>query len=418
MRVLLTTHYWWPHLGGIERVALRQAEQLSRRGHDVHVLTSAIGQQVEARSGPAAAELFEVTTVPAWNGLEARGVPWPVFAPRLLSEAASLVEWADVVLCHGQLFAPTMVAAWHARRLGRPLVVVQHNPEISYHDMVRRVAQRATAASLARWALARADAVLVPSAATSDYVRSLTTKPIAVLAWGIDLDLFRPHESEEERTRERHRLGFSDSETVVVAAGRLSEKNRFAMLVGACAAASQRRSDLRCVLLGSGPQMAMLRRLADELGADVVLPGFVDDEVLRAHLRCADLVAATAGENEGFGLLVSEALASGVPVVAASAGGQVDLMHDKMNGWLFDGTAEGLATALLAACDELDASGRRSWSERARSSVESLSWDAHCTELEGVFDRVGGTQGGPRASRRAGGGPFRIGRGPRRRRRS
>lgn len=395
--MLLTTHYWWPHLGGIERVALRQAQHLVARGHQVRILTSAVGHTDEVETTSARPDGFGVTRIPAWNGLERIGVPWPVFAPGVAPHARSLMRWSDVVVCHGQVFGATLAATWHSRRTGKPVVLVQHNPDIAYDAALLALLQRMTAASLARWTLDRAAKILVPSAATESYVRTLTKNSVEVLPWGLDLDRFQPHGSEELRDEERGSLGIPKGATLVVAAGRLSEKNRFSILIQACRAAADRITGLRCVILGTGPHMDRLRRLADELGlsSQVELPGYVDDACLQAYLRSADLVVATAGSNEGFGLLVAEALASGVPVVAGSAGGQVDLVHENVNGWFFDGTAEGLARVMVTARGHLDVRGWAAWAAAARRSVEQFTWERHCVALERVFHECGAAAGEP-----------------------
>lgn len=378
MRVLITTHYWWPHPGGIERVAKRQAELLVQRGHDVHVLTSAVGQPAAGRDSSG----YAVTAVPAWNALEPAGVPWPLFSPEILRHARRLVAWSDVVLCHGQVYPATLAAMRWATATGTRVVLVQHNPEIAYRQALLRAAQGAADRSVGRWSLVRADTVVVPSTATAAYVRSLAPVPPRVVPWGIDADGFRPHPSDAARTVERRRLGIPDNATFVVAAGRLAAKNRFDVLVRACAEAAPRLPGLRCVLLGSGAEAGRLADLAKELNAPVRLAGRVDDEDLRAHLRSADLAVATAGRNEGFGLLVGEALASGAPVVVESEGGHVDLVAEGVNGWCFDGTPGGLASTIVSAAGDLARTGRRSWSDRARRSVAALTWDRHGDVLE------------------------------------
>ncbi len=384
----MTTHYWWPHMGGIERVALRQAQLLAGRGHQVDVLTSAAGQPDGRTKTVTSPDRVTVTMIRAWNGLERFGVPWPLLSPVLADHARRLVGAADVVICHGQVYPATLAATWWARRLGRPMVLVQHNPHMSYDRLVLRVVQRSTELTVARWSLRRADAVLVPSSATRDYVQSLLPRPSSVLPWGIDPYPRQDDGSEQGRLVGRRMLGFPDDATVVVAAGRLTEKNRFANLVRACHLAASQVADLRCVIFGAGPQMDALRLLAVQLGVKVVLPGYVEEADLQAGLQCADIAVATAGGNEGFGLFVAEALAYGTPVVAADRGGHLDLVLDGVNGWLFDDTVEGLGATLVRAQEQIAALGREHWAERARSSAAELTWDRHCASLEAVLEQA------------------------------
>lgn len=395
MRILVTTHYWLPHPGGIERVAQRQAELLVERGHEVHVLTSAVGNP--AGTGRREERGVALTAVPAWNGLERIGVPWPVFSTALVRHVRRLVAWCDVAVCHGQVYAATLAALAEARAARTPAVLVQHNPAIAYRRLGLRAAQAAADRSLGGWSLRRADAVVVPSSTTAAYVRSLAAVTPLVLPWGIDLERLRPHASDAERLTDRRRLGVPDGAFLVVGAGRLAVKNRFDVLVRGCAQAAPHLPALHGVVLGSGPEAGRLTELAAALGAPVRLAGHVDDSVLEAYLRSADVVVATAGANEGFGLVVAEALASGTPVVAAVEGGHADLVGDGDNGWCFDGTPDGLAASIVAAAQGLARSGRGAWSDRARRSVGTLRWDRHVAELESLLRNVV-RRGGPDAA--------------------
>ncbi|MCA1657592.1 MAG: glycosyltransferase [Actinobacteria bacterium] len=177
---------------------------------------------------------------------------------------------------------------------------------------------------------------------------------------------------------------------MILAAGRLAEKNRFATLIRAIGTARTLIPNLRCYILGRGHQLDLLRALAAKLGcqAAVTLVGYVSDADLGAYLRSADLVVATAGGNEGFGLFVSEALACGVPVIATDRGGHVDLIREDANGWFFNGSVEGLVSALLRAHAELALEPRDVRCARTRSTVESLTWERHCGQLERLIADV------------------------------
>lgn len=76
-RVLLVSHYYPPHLGGIENVVRQEALHLAALGVEVTVLTSG------ERAGTETADGVRVVRVAAWNGVERRtGVPFPVLSPR------------------------------------------------------------------------------------------------------------------------------------------------------------------------------------------------------------------------------------------------------------------------------------------------------------------------------------------------
>ena len=109
-RILIATHYYAPHIGGIEVVAQHEAERLAAAGHDVSVLTSAIG------SHPGEDELgsVHIRRIRAGNVMERRfGAPFPLFSPSLLWQAWGMVRAADIVHIHDvQYMGSWVVALW------------------------------------------------------------------------------------------------------------------------------------------------------------------------------------------------------------------------------------------------------------------------------------------------------------------
>lgn len=133
---------------------------------------------------------------------------------------------------------------------------------------------------------------------------------------------------------------------VVIAAGRLRPEKDFATLLRAFAKAAATRK-LRLIVLGEGPERAALENLARKLGvADrVLLPGFQDN--IAAWLARADLFVCSS-TREGFGNVLVEALAQGVPVVSTDCPfGPREILRDGTLGRLTPvGNAESLAKAM------------------------------------------------------------------------
>lgn len=324
--------------------------------------------------------------VNAWDGLAKLSVPWPVFSPRLLAEARRLVKWSEVVLAHGFAYLPSLAAIRQVRRFHTKVAIYQHNPRIEFGSPLLDATQRLAEVTIGRWAFRRANIILVPSAASNSYVRTVWGRDSRTLPPGIDVEEFRPHESEEARQQERSELGVPADSFFVLGAGRLTSKNRFDILLRAVADC-RHRIPVYCLLTGGGPQYQKLTGMVADLAvADCVrLDGYVSDEDLRRRLRSADVTVVPAGSSEGFGLVIAESLASGVPVIAGSQGGHLDLVSEGDNGWLFDGSARGLAQTLEKANAQLLETGRARWAQQARLTVEGLTWVRHVMELEKVL---------------------------------
>lgn len=119
----------------------------------------------------------------------------------------------------------------------------------------------------------------------------------------------------------------------VVYSGSLTERKGVRELVQAFDAVSRRRSDVQLRILGSGPLEAELRRkLSGNAAASFV--GFQDWDQVAAHYAEADLLCAPS-HHDGWGLIVPEAMAAGMPVVASTAVGSArEMVAEGETGWL------------------------------------------------------------------------------------
>ena len=157
---------------------------------------------------------------------------------------------------------------------------------------------------------------------------------------------------------------FHDDIPVVLAVGRFVEPKQFSLLLEAFELLTRRR-EARLVLAGDGPLMDDLRALAAELRIDdrVDFLGFVSNPY--KYMKRAELLAISS-KYEGFGVVVTEALACGTPVVSTDCpGGPSDILNDGAYGELVDvGDARGLADAMARTLDDPPAPDRLV--ERAR----------------------------------------------------
>ncbi|GAB7069604.1 glycosyltransferase family 4 protein [Mycobacterium hodleri] len=192
------------------------------------------------------------------------------------------------------------------------------------------------------------------------------------LSPGVDVDRFQP--DPEARAQMRARYGLGDR-PVVACVSRLVPRKGQDMLIRALPALRERVPGTRLVIVGGGPYLADLRRLAASFGVaeDVVFTEGVPAEELPAHHAMADVFAMpcrTRGRGldvEGLGIVYLEASATGVPVVAGNSGGAPESVLDGTTGLVVDGWDVGaIASAvgdLLSDPDRAAAMGRagRDW---------------------------------------------------------
>jgi glycosyltransferase involved in cell wall biosynthesis len=403
LRVLIVTDQYEPMVGGVPTVTRELARGLAERGHAVELLApSSTGRGATARGGTGAGDQGGRLTV-ARRG----SVRWPWYEDQrlgLLGRAAAgqlIGDFApDVVHVHSPL---TLGAAARsaARRRRVPVVYTNHYLPANVHPTADRAdraaanarpaapgdpavgstapatrvssAARATAAAVGGAAGAlfdagfygyltgfanRCDRVTAPTATALMLLRDHGLRaPSQVVSNGIDLDLYSPGAPDESL---RRRYALPAGPPLVLSVGRLSPEKRADVLIEAVA--GQDVADTVLALAGSGPDESRLRELAARLGvADRVrFLGFIPGTDLPGLYRLAD-VFAIASEAELQSLVTMEAMASGLPVVAVSAGALGELVHAGENGFLArPGRATDVAGSLDLLCRDRELRARMS----------------------------------------------------------
>lgn len=259
---------------------------------------------------------------------------------------------------------------WHARRntemaLG---LILRHLLRRRYRLLFTSAAQRRHT-GFTRWLIRRQEALI----ATSPQAASYLERPATVILHGVDTAVFHPA---ADRTALRRELGLDPDAVLIGCFGRVRAQKGVDLLVEAALQVFPRHP--RAQLLFSGRITSDNRGFAEALIARANAAGLGDrirflgeipwERVVQLY-RALDLFAAPA-RWEGFGLTPLEAMASGVPVIAARVGAYETLIRDGETGTLIPRDDAG---ALAAALDRWlsDDAGREAAGRAARAHVEA-----------------------------------------------
>ena len=228
-----------------------------------------------------------------------------------------------------------------ARLLGIPLVGSYHTELGPYALHLTRDLLVAEAADVyVDWFYSQCATVLAPTRQVADALTARGLPEVGVWGRGVDCELFRP-ERRDDALRARLLDG---ADVLVLSVGRVSHEKRLGVLLDAYARVSRARGDVRLVVVGDGPARRELERTAP---AGTVFAGEARGEQLAELFASAD-VFCFPSTTDTFGQVILEAGASGLPVVAAAAGGALELVADGKTGLLVaPDDAGALAAALL-----------------------------------------------------------------------
>lgn len=300
-RLLVVTHYFPAHRGGVEIVAGELASRLNK-----HFALRWLAADCDpAPSLPNA----RIDGQKAWNGLERFGLPWPLWGWRGWKTLYGAVGEADIIHLHDFIYPANIVAFCLARLRRKPVVITQHIGDIDYRNPVLRAVLKGVNRSFGRLILGRASQVVFISPRVKEIFRSFTAFRSAPVYWpnGVNTQIYTPL-APPERLARRASLGISADQPVVLFVGRFVEKKGLAFIRQLAAL----RPDWQWWCAGWGPD-GPCHPDTWELPQVRVWKG-QHGESLAELYRMADVLVLPS-YGEGFPLVVQESLACGTPTV-------------------------------------------------------------------------------------------------------
>jgi glycosyltransferase involved in cell wall biosynthesis len=379
MRIALVTETWPPEINGVARTLSHLAGGLASRGHFVQV----VRPRRDASDEPSARPGMQEVTVPGLPlprypdlrfGLPARG--------RLGRLWASRPPHVVHVATEGPL-GWTAVGA--ARRAGIPVVS-------SFHTNFHAYGRHYGYGPLYRIALAylrmvhnRTLRTWVPSDTMLRQLAAERFRNLRVLGRGVDTHLFSP----ERRDRAlRDRWGVGEDGLVVVYVGRLAGEKNLPLLFRTWEEIRRVRPEARLLLVGDGP----MREQCERDHPEAIFTGMRVGADLAGLYASADLFLFPS-TTETFGNVLTEAMASGLVVLAYDYAAAALHIEQGVNGWKVGlGDEEAF---VRAAGTLLKLEGKwpvLRWS--ARAAAETLSWEGIVSRYEEDLREISGRRAG------------------------
>jgi len=329
LRVLIGADTFSPHVNGAARFAERLAAGLVSRGHDVHVMAPSAGHRNHGRftevieGQPMTMHRLPSFRYPPHDWLTFV-LPWRSkhYARRVLDEVKP-----DVVHIQSHIVIGRGLAR-EAHKRGIPIIATNHVMAENILDFTTLPPVLDKVVVKLAWDDARRTfhltrAVTTPTRKAADFLeRTVAVHGVIPISCGIDASNYAPDLSPRDANR-------------ILFVGRLTTEKHIELVLRAMAKLDP-ALDATFDIVGGGDQRRNLEQLTQQLGLTdrVTFHGRTSEEDLRALLSRAS-VFAIASIAELQSIATMEAMASGLPIVAADAVALPHLVHDGENGYLF-----------------------------------------------------------------------------------
>jgi phosphatidylinositol alpha-mannosyltransferase len=352
LKIGIVSPYGYPHPGGVNEHVRFTYEAMARLGHDVWIITSKYGKERENEGNII--RLGTGWAFPTNGSIGRVTLGW-----RFKQQARAVLDEQRFDILHFHepfvpFLSPTVLQASRTVNVGTFHAFGGFSP--SYW------VGRRFAGDLA----SRLHGRIAVSGAARHFIGRYFPGEYRIIPNGVELDRFERAEPYEQ---------LRDGVLNILFVGRLEERKGLIHLLKAYHRLRKRHVDARLLVVGAGPKLREYRRYVGLRGIrDVEFLGRVTDEEKARYFASADVFCAPATGQESFGIVLLEAMAAGVPIVASDIHGYKQVVQRGVQGLLVEPRKpRALAAALYTLA--LDPELRDRMGEAGRARAPEFSWE-------------------------------------------
>ncbi|HHW29094.1 MAG TPA: glycosyltransferase family 4 protein [Syntrophomonadaceae bacterium] len=374
MKIGFFSDSYYPYVSGVVLSIETFSRELARLGHEIYIFAPEYPQV----KGQQEDSIFRFPSFHTpFNPEFYIALPLTRTARKFVSDIG-----LDLIHTHSP-FTMGQVGKRIARYLGIPLVFTYHTLYDQYVHYVPLIGQL-TKKGLIKYTrnyCNSCDLVITPTDVIRDMIKENgVTTPVLAIPTGIYPERFQ----NGDPTFLEEKYGIPKEKKVLLFVGRIGKEKNIVFLLRAFSYIASQEKDAVLVMVGSGPEEKTVRLLAEDLGLKerVILTGRIPPELISGVYRSADIFVFPS-VTETQGLVLVEAMAAGMPVVAKAAFGSLAMVRDGITGYLCRGDEEEFAEKTLALLKDPDL--RKSMSLAAAKRAEELSADKMALRLESAY---------------------------------
>ncbi|MDX1802259.1 MAG: glycosyltransferase, partial [Marinobacter sp.] len=378
LRIAQFTNNYLPFIGGVPISIERLRRGLEALGNEVMVIAPSYRGQPEDEP--------RVLRVPSLLAMgEKREFRLAnIFLPRIRQQVKAFRP--DIIHLHHPFWLGSL-GLFIGRRLRIPVVYTYHTRLEHYAHFVplpgmlfRNLISHALIKRFAN----KCDGVIVPTYSAEEYLRMIGVKSDTfVQPTGIEYQRFQTVEEDDIQAL-REKLGLHN-ERVLISVSRLSNEKNIDFMIDAVASLKTcTESPFRLLIIGDGHQRDRLQSRIDELGLQqqITLVGSVPPDTMATYYRLGDLFLF-ASKSETQGMVILEAMAAGLPVVAVRSSGIDDVVRQGYNGYKTPENRDQWRDRVLQLLD--DEALRKTLSAHALTFARDYSVEQFSRDVKAIY---------------------------------
>jgi 1,2-diacylglycerol 3-alpha-glucosyltransferase len=382
MNILMVTNTFAPHVGGVAKSVAAFTESYRQLGHRVIVIAPEFENMPENET-----DVIRVPAIQNFNGSDfSVRLPIPGYV------SASLDEFRPDIVHSHHPFLLGDTALLVAASFDAPLVFTHHTMHEQYTHYVpldspqlkRFVVQLATGyANLS-------DRVIAPSQSIANILKERGVETtIEVIPTGVDVQRM----TQGNGSAIRKRLNIPPGGQVIGHTGRLAPEKNLQFLAKAVAEFIECHPETHFLVVGEGPSRSEIESIFinSSLNSNLHFTGSLKGQDLVDSYHAMDIFAF-ASKSETQGMVLIEAMAAGVPVVALDAPGARDVITHNKNGWLIDSDDPAVFVSALKQASALSKEDAERLHQSLEQTVEEFSINCSAGQALALYTTLSSEQ--------------------------
>lgn len=380
MRIGIFTNYFPPSVGGLENSVLSLCDGLKKAGHEVFIFApkySSLGKEEK--------NIFRCRSL----RFKYKGYQYAVTVPFLFG-MDSVVKNLHLDIIHSQQpFLLGDEALKFSKTLSIPLVFTYHTKYEDYLHYIPFISKLIPKTYIVNKAIAylnQCDGVIAPSSFIKKFILSHGARSsISVIPSGINIEKFSKDDDGRKRIREKYRIG--NDKVVLITASRIAEEKNVKFLINSFSKIFKNNKNVKFFIVGDGPLKKTLEQISKEFGFEknIIFTGWISQEKIVTYYQASDIfVFASLTETQG--LVVAEAIVSGLPVVAIKASGTEDAVTNGENGFLVEDSIDDFSEKALKIINNVEL--RKKMAVQAKISSKKFSQELWIKKIISLYESL------------------------------